>query len=567
MTGIEGLLHARLSAAFASVAGAPTDPVLRRSRRADFQADGALALSRTLGRPPREVAAEVAAAADLADLSTVDTAGPGFLNLTVRGDVLGGLLADTAADVRLGVPRVADPRTVVVDYSGPNAAKEMHVGHLRSTILGDALARLLDHLGHRVVRQNHVGDWGTPFGMLIEHLLDVGGATAAHALSAGDLSGFYRAARAAFDTDPAFRERSRRRVVLLQSGDPATLRLWRVLVTGSQDYFRSVYALLGVRLTDDDLDGESRYDERLGDVVDELDRAGLLRESDGALCAFPAGFTGRDGTPLPLIVRKSDGGFGYAATDLATIRYRLGELAATRLLYVVGEPQRQHLAMVFATARDAGWLTDAASAEHVAFGSVLGADGRMLRTRAGDSVTLVALLTEAVRRAAELVPDGADSGALARAVGIGAVKYADLSAERGKDYVFDYDRMLAFTGDTAPYLQYARARILSIFRRAGLTEAAAVDTVLVTEPAERALALDLLAFPATLHEVADTALVHRLTRYLFRLAAAYTDFYESCPVLSAPEPTRGSRLVLCDLTARTLATGLDLLGIEAPDRM
>ncbi|HEY3502971.1 MAG TPA: arginine--tRNA ligase [Actinocatenispora sp.] len=565
MTGIEDLLHERLAAAFASVAGAPTDPALRRSRRADFQADGALSVARRLGRAPREVAAEVVAVADLADLSTVDVAGPGFLNLTVRDDVLGALLAGVAGDVRLGVPRTAEPQTVVVDYSGPNAAKEMHVGHLRSTILGDALGRLLEHLGHTVIQQNHVGDWGTPFGMLIEHLITVGETEAVHALSAGDLSGFYQAARSTFDADPAFRERSRRRVVLLQSGDAATLRLWRALVAGSDTYFQSVYELLGVRLATADRDGESRYADRLGAVVDELDRLGLLRESGGALCAFPAGFTGRDGAPLPLIVRKSDGGFGYAATDLATIRHRLAELSATRLCYVVGAPQRQHLAMVFQLAREAGWLTGAASAEHVGFGSVLGADGRMLRTRAGTSVTLASLLTESVRRAAALVD--ADDPALARAVGIGAVKYADLSADRGKDYVFDYDRMLAFTGDTAPYLQYARTRILSIFRRAGLTAAPGVDTLVVADPAERALALDLLAFGATLADVAETARMHHLTGYLFRLASAYTTFYETCPVLAAPEPTRTSRLVLCDLTARTLATGLDLLGIPAPDRM
>jgi arginyl-tRNA synthetase len=573
-SGLRGLLGSRLGRAFADVAGEAVDPVVRRSQRADFQADGALALARRLGRNPRDVATAVLDRADLADLcSAADIAGPGFINLTLADSALGRLLAELAADERLGVPLATGPDTVVIDYSAPNAAKEMHVGHLRSTIIGDAIVRLLEWLGHTVLRQNHIGEWGTPFGMLIEHLLDLGATEAAREMSTGDLNGFYQQARAKFDADEAFRERSRGRVVLLQSGDPATRELWRVLVEGSKAYFMAVYGQLGVRLTEDDFVGESFYNDRLRDVMEELERVGMLRESDGALCVFPEGFTNRDGSPLPLIVQKSDGGFGYGVTDLAAIRYRLQTLGGTRLLYVVGLPQEQHLAMVFQVAREAGWLTPAVRAQHIGFGSILGADGKMLRTRAGASVKLSDLLQEAEARAAALVQerspnlDEETSAAVARAVGIGAVKYADLSTERVKNYVFDWDRMLAFDGNTAPYLQYAHARICSIFRRAGLEPPRDVPEIIVSEPAERALALELLGFATVCAEVAESLELQALAGYLFNLATVFTSFYERCPVLRSEGPMRASRLALCDLTARTLARGLDLLGIAAPTRM
>jgi arginyl-tRNA synthetase len=573
-SGLRGLLGSRLGRAFADVAGEAVDPVVRRSQRADFQADGALALARRLGRNPRDVATAVLDRADLADLcSAADIAGPGFINLTLADSALGRLLAELAADERLGVPLATSPDTVVIDYSAPNAAKEMHVGHLRSTIIGDAIVRLLEWLGHTVLRQNHIGEWGTPFGMLIEHLLDLGATEAAREMSTGDLNGFYQQARAKFDADEAFRERSRGRVVLLQSGDPATRELWRVLVEGSKAYFMAVYGQLGVRLTEDDFVGESFYNDRLRDVMEELERVGMLRESDGALCVFPEGFTNRDGSPLPLIVQKSDGGFGYGVTDLAAIRYRLQTLGGTRLLYVVGLPQEQHLAMVFQVAREAGWLTPAVRAQHIGFGSILGADGKMLRTRAGASVKLSDLLQEAEARAAALVQerspnlDEETSAAVARAVGIGAVKYADLSTERVKNYVFDWDRMLAFDGNTAPYLQYAHARICSIFRRAGLEPPRDVPEIIVSEPAERALALELLGFATVCAEVAESLELQALAGYLFNLATVFTSFYERCPVLRSEGPMRASRLALCDLTARTLARGLDLLGIAAPTRM
>jgi arginyl-tRNA synthetase len=568
---LEQLLRERLASAFQAVTGEAADPVVRRSQHADFQADSALRLARREGSNPRDLATQIVAQAALDDLcSRVEVSGPGFINLTVASDTLGRLAGTMNADGRLGVP-LAEAETVVVDYSAPNAAKEMHVGHLRSTIIGDAAVRLLEWLGHRVIRENHLGDWGTPFGMLIEHLLDVGEVEAAHELSAGDLDGFYKAARAKFDTSQEFRERARRRVVLLQHGDPATLGLWRRLAEESKRYFMTVYRRLGSRLTESDFIGESAYNHDLESVVDELDRLGLLRDSEGAQCVFPQGFINRSGEPLPLIVRKRDGGYGYAATDLATIRHRTQELKATRLLYVVGLPQRQHLEMIFEVAAEAGWLSPPARAEHIGFGSVLSADGKLLRSRAGDAVKLVSLLDEAVTRATALVAeknpdlDQATRAEVAQAVGIGAVKYADLSTDRIKDYVFDLDRMLALHGNTAPYLQYAHARVQSIFRKAGPD--ARPGPVRIAEPAEHALALDLLGFAGLVPHLAESLELHRLAGYLSGLAAAFMTFFEQCPVLTAPDPVRSGRLTLCDLTGRTLRTGLGLLGIAAPDRM
>ncbi|WP_437732627.1 arginine--tRNA ligase [Sorangium sp. So ce1335] len=566
-------LQAAITAAF-GVEHAATDPSLRRSSHADYQANAAMALGKRLGRPPREVAAAIVAKLEVGGICRkVEIAGPGFVNLTLDDAYLTGELAETAGSGRLGVAPAAQPETVVVDYSGPNAAKEMHVGHLRSTIIGDALARVLEALGHRVIRQNHLGDWGTPFGMLIEHMLDLGEAAAAEELSVGDLDAFYRQARAKFDGDPAFVERSRQRVVRLQGGDEPTLALWRKLVRESTRYFDSVYRRLGVTLTEADFAGESFYNPMLADVIAELTGKGLARESEGALCVFPAGFTGKGGEPLPLIVRKQDGGYGYATTDLAAIRHRLTTVGAQRLVYVVGAPQSQHFAMVFATAREAGWLRPPARAEHVAFGSVLGADKKMFKTRSGDTVKLSSLLDEAVERATKVVReknpelDAEAAGAVARAVGVGAVKYADLSSDRIKDYVFDWDRMLAFEGNTAPYLMYAHARIRSIFRKGGVTSARGAE-FLLGEPSERALALELLRFGAVLEDVAATLQPHHLCGYLYELARSFTTFFECCPVLKADsEALRRSRLALCDITAGVLAKGLGLLGIEAPERM
>lgn len=574
VTNLEAVLDQQLSPAFAAVAGESVDPALRRSQKADFQADGALSLARRLGRNPRDVAAEVLEHASLEALcSTVEVAGPGFINLTVRNELLTHLLGEIAGDERLGVAPTDAPETVVVDYSAPNAAKEMHVGHLRSSIIGDAVVRLLEWLGHTIIRQNHLGDWGTPFGMLIEHLLDIGEQEAAHALSVGDLSSFYQAARRKFDSDEGFKTRSRERVVLLQGGDPVTLHLWDVIVEQSKQYFLAVYDRLGVTLTRDDFAGESIYNDQLKSVAEELDVLGLLRESEGALCVFPAGFTNRDGAPLPLIVKKADGGYGYDTTDLAAIRYRIRDLQATRLLYVVGLPQRQHFQMIFQAAREAGWAADSVREEHIGFGSVLGPDGKMFRTRAGATIKLTDLLDEAVGRAAGQVAaknpglDADTAEAVAHAVGIGAVKYTDLSTDRTKDYVFDYDRMLSFDGNTAPYLQYAHARIQSIFRKAGLKPEDATGPIVIEAGPERALAIALLEFEGLLRELELSLDFHRLCGYLYGLASVFTSFYEHCPVLKAEAPIRTSRLALCSLTARVLAQGLDLLGINAPDQM
>jgi arginyl-tRNA synthetase len=556
MMDLEALLSDRLAAALGAVAGTAVDPVVRRSQHADFQSGAALSLARRLGRPPRDIAVEVLARADLAGVARAEVSGPGFLNLTVDDGLIAAAANEVAADARLGVAPTKEPQRVVIDYSAPNAAKELTVGHLRSTVIGDAAARTLEWLGHDVIRANHLGDWGTPFGMLIEHLLDQG---EVETTEIGDLTAFYQAARVKFDADEPFRTRARLRVVALQTGDVETLRLWRRVVAESQRYLLATYDRLGVTLTEADFVGESFYDGQLPSVVDELAAKGLLTESEGALCAFPAGFTGRTGEPLPLIVRKSDGGFGYAATDLAALRYRVRDLGATRLLYVVGSPQRTHFQMVYAVARDAGWLPDDVTAEHVGFGSILGADGKMFRSRAGDSIRLAALLDEAISRAAALAP----SADVATAVGVGALKYADLSGDRMSDYVFDWDRMLALTGNTGPYLQYAHARIFSIFGRTGV----APGSVAVADPAERALTLELLAFEPVVRNAAATCEFHRLAAHLYAVAGLFSAFYERCPVLKAPPGVLESRLGLCDLTARTLRLGLDLLGIAAPGRM
>ena len=570
------LLAQRFGDAFAAIAGAAVDPVVRPSEHADAQVNGSLALAKSVGRSPRDVANEVLAhAGDLTDMcESVEVAGPGFLNVVFSAEFLAGLLRAAVADGHLGVRSAPVAQTVVVDYSAPNVAKEMHVGHLRSTVIGDALVRMLTFVGHRVIRENHIGDWGTPFGMLIEHLLDLGESRAAEEFSVGDLDGFYKEARKKFEADDAFKERSRLRVVALQAGDEETLRMWRVLVAESTKYFNRVYRQLGVLLDDDDLMGESAYNALLAKVVDKLRDAGLLQVSDGADVMFLEGFTNRDNEPLPLIIRKGDGGYNYATTDLACVIDRVERLGADRMWYVVGAPQAQHLQMVEAATRRAGWLPDRVEMRHVAFGNVLGSDKKMLKSRSGDSVKLSSLLDEAIERAASAVreknPDltPADQASIARIVGIGAVKYADLSTDRVKDYIFDWDRMLSFDGNTAPYLQYAHARICSIFRRAGV-DRAALDPAALTlaAPQERTLALAVLQFDAAVWDALDKASPHRLCTYLYDVATAFTSFYENCPVLKSDEPLRSSRLVLCDATARVLSVGLGLLGIDAPEAM
>jgi len=564
-------LLARLRPAFDALRPG-ADPVLRASDRSDYQVNGVMAVAKELGENPRAVAERLVGELTIDDLATVEVAGPGFLNLTLATSFLSHQLRALFGDEFLGVSQVSD-RTAVIDYSAPNVAKEMHVGHLRSSIIGDALARVYRFKGFSVIARNHVGDWGTPFGMLIEHLVDLGEDEAIASLGIGDLDTFYKAARAKFDADDTFKERSRLRVVALQGGDEETRRLWGILVAESVAYFSEVYAALDVTLTPADVVGESFYNPMLPDVVKDLEALGLLVESDGALCVFPEGFTTREGEPLPVIVQKRDEGFGYAATDLAAVRDRIGTLGGTDLLYVVGAPQAQHFDMVWAVARAAGWIPDHVRIEHIAFGSVLGPDRKVFKTRSGETVKLISLMDEATERAeVALMARNADMDpterrSLATAIGRAAIKYADLSSDRQRDYVFDLDRMVAFEGDTGPYLQYAHARLQSIFRRAGdVSGLESVDFALA-ESAERTLALGILGFPEAVDAVVTSCKPHQLAGYLFDLAQRFTSFYDACPVLSAEGDSRQERLALCALTARTLRVGLSLLGIDAPDQM
>ncbi|MGA5819910.1 arginine--tRNA ligase [Kitasatospora sp. NPDC094028] len=553
------------------------DPLVRPSEHADYQSNVALSLAKESGQPPRELAQALQQELTGGVVSST-LSGPGFLNLSVDDAQLWRQVEARLADSRLGVGEPLAGTRTVIDYSAPNIAKEMHVGHLRTTVIGDCLVRVLSFLGGDVVRQNHLGDWGTQFGMLIQYIDEHPearwqGADPGEQVSV--LDGLYRAARQVFDTDPEFVERARLRVVALQSGDEATLAVWRELVAVSTAAFQQLYDRLGVLLTPKDSAGESTYNPVLDEVVQELVDAGIAVDSDGALCVFFDDVTGPDGEPVPLIVRKKDGGYGYAATDLATIRHRIRKLEADRVLYVVDARQALHFQMVFATARRAGWLTDEVEARHVPFGTVMGPGGTPFKTRSGGTVRLSELLDAAVEAAREAVadkPHDLDGEALERviqAAGIGAVKYADLSTSRTKNYVFDIAQMVALQGNTGVYMQYAHARLLSILRKAPKDALdTPVDTSLALHPAERALVLALDGFDATLREVAAELEPHRLCGYLFSLAKALTDFYGACPVLKAESAgVRANRLALCRLTARTLARGLDLLGLQAPDRM
>lgn len=580
MTDLQTTLEDRLRVATTAAFGdehASIDPLIRPAnnpQHGDFQANLAMALAKRLGRPPRQVAEAIVAALDRSGLLTdVSLGGPGFINLTVDPSVLADHAAAMLGDDHGGVAQAADAQTVVVDYSSPNVAKEMHVGHLRSTVIGDALVRTLEAVGHNVLRQNHLGDWGTQFGMLIESLLDAGFDPDAGA-SAGELTALYKAAKQRFDDDAGFNARARERVVKLQAGDEATLAVWRALVAQSNDYFETVYARMGVKLTRDDVRGESFYNDRLAGVVGRLDAGGHLQESQGARVVFPEGFTDRDGEPLPMIVQKSDGGYLYATTDLAAAVFRVDELNAARVIYVIGLPQRQHFEMFSTTLRHCGWVGDEVRLDYVGFGSVLGADKKMFKTRSGETVRLVDLLDEAEKRAAAAIaeknPDlpAAEAATVAKAVGMGSLKYADLSGDRVKDYVFDWDRMLALDGNTAPYLLYSYARIRSIFRKGEIDfDAFAGEAVSVDEPTERGLVLQLLQFGSTVDSVAESLEPHRLCNYLYELATRYHRFFEACPVLKSGDATKASRLSLCKLTALTLERGLGLLGIDVVERM
>ncbi|NJP48203.1 arginine--tRNA ligase [Actinacidiphila epipremni] len=582
-------VSAALAAAVPSAVGA--DPLLRRSDRADFQANGVLGLAKRAKTNPQALAAQVVEAlpaqgpgADGDVIAAVEVSGPGFLNITVSDAAITRNVAARAADDRLGVPFTDKPGITVVDYAQPNVAKEMHVGHLRSSVIGDAIVQILEFGGEQVVRRHHIGDWGTQFGMLVQYLIEHPHELdhSEHEANAGEasmsrLDRLYKASGALFRSDEAFKERSRRRVVDLQAGDPETVALWQRFVDESKIYFDSVYRKLDIEIRDEDIVGESGYNDMLAETCELLEKSGVAVESHGALCVFFDDIKGKDGEPVPLIVRKADGGYGYAATDLSAIRNRTGVLHADTLLYVVDVRQSLHFKMVFETARRAGWLTDGVTARHLPFGTLLGKDGKPFKTRAGESVKLEDLLDEAVQRATAVVREKGEKIGLTEAeitangtqVGIGAVKYADLSTSLGRDYVFDLDRMVSLNGDTSVYIQYAYARTQSIFRKAAQDQRAAAHPELALEPAERALGLHLDAFGDTLAEVAKVYEPHRLASYLYQLASLFTTFYEQCPVLTAeggPAQVE-NRLLLCELTARTLRQGLSLLGIRTPDRL
>ncbi|MEU4064329.1 arginine--tRNA ligase [Streptomyces wedmorensis] len=573
-----------LSAALPDAASA--DPLLRRSDRADFQANGILALAKQLKGNPRELAAKVVEAIPANDvLKEIEVSGPGFLNITVTDRAIVETLAARAADARLGVPFSESAGTTVIDYAQPNVAKEMHVGHLRSAVIGAAMVEILEFTGETVVRRHHIGDWGTQFGMLIQYLIEhpheldhkaEGGAEVSGEEAMSNLNRLYKASRALFDSDEEFKTRARARVVDLQAGDEETLALWQRFVDESKIYFYSVFDKLDMDIRDGDVVGESGYNDMLTETCRILEESGVAVRSEGALCVFFDDVKGPDGNPTPLIVQKSDGGFGYAATDLSAIRDRVQNLKATSLLYVVDARQSLHFKMVFETARRAGWLNDEVKAVQLAFGTVLGKDGKPFKTREGETVRLVDLLDEAVDRATAVVREKAEKVGLSETeivengqyVGIGAVKYADLSTSAARDYKFDLDQMVSLNGDTSVYLQYAYARIKSIFGKAG-DRTPAAHPELELAPAERALGLHLDRFAETVSEAATEYAPHKLTAYLYQLASLYTTFYDQCPVIK-PEPAQEvaeNRLFLCDLTARTLHQGMTLLGIRTPERL
>ncbi|MDT0398847.1 arginine--tRNA ligase [Streptomyces edwardsiae] len=580
VTSLTDLVNQQLTSAL-SATQPEADPLLRRSDRADFQANGILALAKKAKANPRELATQVVGGIVTGDdlIKDIEVSGPGFLNITLADRAITENLAARLADGdRLGVPLKADAGITVVDYAQPNVAKEMHVGHLRSAVIGDALRGMLDFTGERTIGRHHIGDWGTQFGMLIQYLFEHPGELAPAEDVDGEqamsnLNRVYKASRAVFDTDEEFKERARKRVVALQSGDKETLELWQQFVDESKVYFNSVFDKLDMEIRDEEIVGESAYNDGMPETARLLEETGVAVRSEGALVVFFDEIRGKDDQPVPLIVQKADGGFGYAASDLTAIRNRVQDLDATTLLYVVDVRQSLHFKMVFETARRAGWLGDDVTAHNMAYGTVLGADGKPFKTRAGETVRLEDLLDEAVQRAAEVVREKArdltedEIQERATQVGIGAVKYADLSTSPNRDYKFDLDQMVSLNGDTSVYLQYAYARIQSILRKAGEVRPAAHPELGLHE-AERALGLHLDAFGDTVFEAAAEYAPHRLAAYLYQLASLYTSFYDKCPVLKADSPEQTeNRLFLCDLTARTLHRGMALLGIRTPERL
>lgn len=577
-------LSAALSAALSQAFGeeyAAVEPELRpcvRPELGDLQTNLPLRCAKPLGLDPQDVAERLMGALELGGVcEEVAFTRPGFLNLRLEEGFLAGAASQMLADAQLGVELQSSQR-VVVDYVSANVAKPMHVGHLRSAVIGDALVRVLERLGHEVVGINHLGDWGTQFGSLVEYLAQEHGEAlvVAEEMDLDALVACYREAQGRFEAGEGFADAARRRVVALQSGDRESLAVWEALVSVSLEAFHHTLGRLGVALGPGDVVGESFHNPALPGIVEELRAQCLLQVSGGAACVFVEGFQGRNGEALPLIVAKSDGGFGYAATDLAAIRHRVEELHAQRLVYVVDARQSLHFQQVFAVARAARWLPESVEATHVAFGTVLGTDGKPFKTRSGVNVSLDALLEEAVVRAEALLEArgtelaGAERQALAEAVGIGALKWADLKNELTRDYVFSYERMIALQGETGPYVQYAHARVCSLLSKAvegGVSEAARLEVTVLAAPEERALALALLGYPAVLTEVGGQLRPHLLCGFLYDLASRLSRFYEHCPVLTEEGAVRSSRLGLVMLAKRVLGEGLGLLGLSAPERM
>ncbi|MCH9795035.1 arginine--tRNA ligase [Gammaproteobacteria bacterium] len=541
----------------------------------DYQANGVMGIAKRLGRNPRELGTELLARLNAAAnplVSHYELAGPGFINIHLAGDALRDRANELLVEPRLLVLQTESPQTIVVDYSSPNLAKEMHVGHLRGTIIGDSIARILERQGNRVIRQNHVGDWGTQFGMLITFMRE---SSAEAGVALADLEGFYRAAKQRFDADSEFADRARESVVKLQGGDPEYLEAWQAFISTSLTHCQAVYDKLNVTLSMTDLKAESFYNPQLEGVVTRLENTGLLKDSDGARCVFLDEFVGKDGEPLPVIIQKTDGGYLYATTDLAAVDYRCHELKADRSLYVVDARQSLHFQQVFAVAAAAGFSDEAISLEHISYGTMMGSDGKPFKTRSGDVVKLVDLLDEAVTRAFDLVssknPDleEAERRHIAEAVGIAAVKYADLSKNRTSDYLFDWSSMLSFEGNTAPYLMYAYARIRTLLAKQTVDTDGIIrfPESVALAPEEKALLLKSLQLAETIDAVAQDCFPNTLSNYLYELSASFMRFYEACPIQGTDAATRANRLSLCVLASEALKQGLDLLGIETLERM
>ncbi|MCO6507445.1 MAG: arginine--tRNA ligase [Snodgrassella sp.] len=558
-----------------SAAGLTEHPIILQPAKnrdfGDYQINGVMGAAKKTRQNPRELAQKVADALQENPLiATAEVAGPGFINLHLRPEKLAQYIKSALQDDHLGITHSSEPQTIVIDYSSPNLAKEMHVGHLRSSIIGDSLNRVLSFLGHKVIAQNHVGDWGTQFGMLVAYLTEQQQNGRAD-LELADLEQFYRNAKIRFDEDENFANTAREYVVKLQSGEASVLALWQQFVQTSLQHAQAVYQKLGLKLLPTDVTGESFYNDQLQPTVNELLAKGIAVDSDGTKVVFLEEFKNQDDEPMPFIIQKKDGGFLYASTDLACVRYRINTLHGDRLLYVVDARQSLHFQELFTVARKAGWLPESVLAEHVSFGTMMGKDGKPFKTRSGDTVKLLDLLNEAVTRASALVasknPDlsPAEIAHIGHAVGIGAVKYADLSKNRTSDYIFDWDSMLSFEGNTAPYLQYAYTRVQSVFRKAETWDKN--SEISLNEPLEQQLAVELLKFEDILNSVADTAYPHYLAAYLYQIATLFSRFYEACPILKTDEATRNSRLQLASLTGKTLQQGLALLGIDTLDTM